>query len=785
MSERLGGRASVRIFAVFAVALLMLSCLIVVLDDGNNETDPSKNKGSIETLDSIMTGTTASFDDVILKGSAATDVVVLDGAIWFMYIKNGSQMAASYHPRPPSSDWNISFEAYAPREGSSYTSLNQSVGRFSLVAMIEDQKGNNRTGISLVVGKEGTEGVYLYNGSGWEMVVDDVLPAVIDRQTDSGSRPGRYIVSCAFDGDDIAKWTVRHVPDGDCFVYNVSLPSGCGLKPELKFYTNTTIGRLSTSGGIYGGWMVDDLGIRSIGTRYPVIDLAYEYVEKGDPFWLKVTDEYGRAIEDAKVEISGVSATLTPEGEYISLASRNVNWSSPTAYKVIVDGVTVDGLIDVTVMVSCSEASISKWWNGWDWATVFGTDDCGSISTALDMYRYYDHPVTAYIINCGSVSTSSLLKTKSEIAIHAGIKHDYQNWMKKNWTDSVEDAKRGHERLDRAYDFASRWDDPSYVGWGDTYISLANPGNTASLEMMYAQYLYGTRIEGVSSGFSGGVAFSPDLMGCYWPDGLTSSDAGYAWDPTSPYDLMDADRQWSTDGNGCSYDIVRTYADAGALFRIYNHPGMNISNPELLHWIDNDKTNYSKENWKATDGEAASYIFGKWTIDLEYDENASSDSCTVIDVSRIDPRPYGYWLVPVTIAVDTTGREIGSIEITEGDRTYRSDGNGTGLLRDLDGARTMDVGYDVRDGTLYVSYFWNSSSVLKINYADPEAPHGLVIGNEVSHKAGSADISGPSEDSGSDPVPALVQNGPVMMPTKDTDRSETKWKKASRRVDSG
>ncbi len=36
-------------------------------------------------------------------------------------------------------------------------------------------------------------------------------------------------------------------------------------------------------------------------------------------------------------------------------------------------------------------------------------------------------------------------------------------------------------------------------GAGDTYLSLANPGNTATYQMMFAQFAAGTRIEGICS----------------------------------------------------------------------------------------------------------------------------------------------------------------------------------------------------------------------------------------------------------------------------------------------
>ena len=54
---------------------------------------------------------------------------------------------------------------------------------------------------------------------------------------------------------------------------------------------------------------------------------------------------------------------------------------------------------------------------------------------------------------------------------------------------------------------------------------------------------------------------------------------------------------------------------------------------------------------------------------------------------------------------------VSDIVLSEGDRTYRAS---DGTLAELQAARVMDAGYDVRDGALYVSHFWNSSSRLTI-----------------------------------------------------------------------
>ena len=184
---------------------------------------------------------------------------------------------------------------------------------------------------------------------------------------------------------------------------------------------------------------------------------------------------------------------------------------------------------------------------------------------------------------------------------------------------------------------------------------------------------------------------------------------------------MDASRQWNTDNPGQTYERVKVIAERGGLLRVYAHPGYSIKDADILHWIDDDKTNYSFENWKATDGEAASYTYGRWTTDVVHNDGLSNEDTMVFDVGRQDPKAAGYWLVPVTVAIDIGGKDVKRVEVVEGGHTYSSDGAGDFALRDLDGARVMDLGYDIRGQTLYVSHFWNSSAQLRVvfNYTNP------------------------------------------------------------------
>ena len=464
--------------------------------------------------------------------------------------------------------------------------------------------------------------------------------------------------------------------------------------------------------------MLDDLGVRSTASRYAFVEPAYEYVPKDSPAWLVVQDGNGVPIGDAVVTIGGQVAVFDIiEGRYEATYDREVDWAVPTDYVVNLDGVEMSGRLEVTTVQTDPLASVPKWWNGWAWATVFGLDDCAGPASALNHYRDYDHPTTAYVMSIVG-NSSDVLATQSEIGLH--LPHDYTTWMKKSWTESVNAATSGQDTFSSAYNYSSRWDDPGYVGDGDAYISMANPGNSATYQMMYAQYAAGMRIEGIGSNLYNGVPGNSSLMGCYWVWG-SEIDPYVAWDPTSPYDLMDASRQWNTDNPGQTYDRVKVIAEGGGLLRVYAHPGHPINDAGILHWIDDAKTNYSLENWKATDGEAASYTYGRWTTDVVRNEGMSDDDTMVFDVSRQDPKAAGYWLVPVTVAIDIGGMDVKRVEVVEGGRTYSSDGAGEFALRDLDGARVMDLGYDIRDQTLYVSHFWNSSAQLRVvfNYTNP------------------------------------------------------------------
>lgn len=276
--------------------------------------------------------------------------------------------------------------------------------------------------------------------------------------------------------------------------------------------------------------------------------------------------------------------------------------------------------------------------------------------------------------------------------------------------------------LEGAYTFASRWDNPAYVGAGDTYIAIANPGNSGSWEQMYAEYARGTRIMGFTSNPYNGAPGNTSLVGSWWVPFYPPKSGSWLpplsqWYPYATYDMMDDVRGPSTDNDIPSYIWLLTFwmAQNGGVQRIYNHGIISPTAAQLLWWIDNPKTNFSYENWKATDGEVASYVYGHWSTDITFDSAKSNSTITAYQVSRVDPIPAGYWRVPVTIAFNASGRHLSDIVVKEGPMTLLMS---NGSLRNLTGKRIMDVGYDIRGDTIYVSYFWNSSTELSFVFAD-------------------------------------------------------------------
>ena len=679
--------------------------------------------GTSETFWNVSTGTAApaTFDDMILVEQAYTDSVVLDGWLWEMTKASMDGTVAWFSPSGPAgrtNDWNISVEITRPREDSAYLSSNISAqaGSQSLIIYLTNQTGFVLTAVNLTTGSYLSEsiGVYSAPSDTWSQVADDLLPAFPHDSEDFGYRPDHYVVAFAhvFASSEV-EIVVRNTGSGIVFIGNVSVPTIEGAdNPQLRFDIESAVGKQG-SYNIAGGWIVDNLMFRSLKSRYPVVGPVYERVAKSAPLWLEVGDIDGGAISDCEVYINGTLATYNAVTQrYEAYLDRAVDWDVRIPCSVLVDGVLVNDTLEVsTTLDPAHRASLPRWWNGWDWVTVLGKDDATSPLSAPLIFSGYYHPKTSYI-NSGFLDNSTdLLATQSEIAIH--FPHDLAFWGHKFWDEAVTSAQTGHSTFENSYWFASRWDDPRYVGKGDSYISLANPGNSGSWEQLFAEYARGTRMMGICSQYY--LAGNSSLMGSYWMYGPTNAEipSWASWHPNTRLDLMDMFRGLNTDTvNPNEWSIAYSVAQASGVLRIYNH--IAVADPVFLHWLCDNKTNLSYENWKATDGEVASYIYGSRSTDVVYDLSSTYDVWTY-DVSRRSPYVAGYWNVPVTVAIDISEKKVSDVEVMSGSWDLKAS---DGSLRDLQGNRTMDVGFDIRGSTLYVSYFWNASSILKV-YVTP------------------------------------------------------------------
>jgi len=688
--------------------------------------------GMSETFWDVSTGTHApsTFNDITLVQQTNTDSVVLDGWLWEMTKASMVGTVAWFSPSGPSTrtnDWNISAEITRPREDSSYSSMNISTaaGNQSLIVYLTNDSGLILAGLSLTTGSSFGESIKIYDASSpaWTKVADDILPSYPHDHETYGFKPDRYIVSFShlFLSSEV-QIVVRNTAIGIVFVGNLSIPALEGVdNPQLRFDIDSAVGKYNAY-DVAGGWIIDNLMFRSAFSRYPTVEPVYECVARQDQLWLAIRDIGGNSITDADVTIDGTHAAYDAgSGRYLAYLDRAVDWDVPIPYSIVADGILVNDTLKVSTTPNpANGVSIPRWWNGWDWVTVLGRDDSSTPLSAPQLYSAFNHPKTSYINTGFTGNSTDVLATQSEIAIH--YPHDYALWGHKFWVESVASAETGHTTLENAYWFASRWDDPRYVGKGDSYISIANPGNSGSWEQMFAEYARGTRVMGISSQFY--LAGNSSLIGSYWMygSGVPTIPDWASWHPNSRMDMMDMDRALGVDFlDPHEWDKAFLAAESGGAFRIYNHN--NVVDPAFLRWICNNKTNLSYENWKATDGEVASYIYGSRSTDVVFNSSSVYNQW-IFDVSRRSPYAAGYWNVPVTVAIDVSDKNVGDVEIISGTRDLKmSDGS----LRDLKGNRTMDVGFDIRGNTLYVSYFWNASSSLKVSVQSLANPRPMNL----------------------------------------------------------
>jgi hypothetical protein len=663
-------------------------------------------EGSRITFADVPTGTTTSLPFLELHRNEATDVVVLDAQLWIMYRSSDHSPIASYRPEFAMDAWNISFEAYAPRTGNSY--YNMDPGRFGLEALISN--GNSRLGIELCVGNASSEGIYLIEGQARTLLRAGMAPAYPNGNSSDGMRPDRYVVAFEKSGGSI-KISVINKGAGIAIVLTRQFAAA---GPVLDLFSDSVVKMGGTPArSVNGGWMVDDLTVRSPGAKYPTMPQLWATADRNAAVRIDLVDENGMGI-DAAVSIGGHDAFRSGTS-YLAYYDRLADWCVPTTVIVDSGAVRFCDRILLTTTASAPGASIANWWSGWDWVSVFGTDDCSGFGTVSSVYQGIDHPLTAYVMSTVGGSPE-ILATQSELGMH--LPHDYMEWKRKNWAEAVASASSSHTQMENAYTFASRWDDPSYVGRGDTYISFACPGSAATYEIMFAQFMEGTRIQGASSNPWDTVPGNYSIYGSWWLNDASWWDStNNSWDPARPMDLMDAMRQYNTDNGNAAWSTVRQVAAEGGLLRVYNHQQSSPMLPAaraVLNWIVEKKNDYAYENWKATDGEAASYVYARHTTTL----SANSSLDFAYDVERKDPRDAGYWLVPVTVSIDLGGRQVRSITVVE----HTTAGDVSQALSPLSGKRVMEIGYDIRNGVAQVSAFYNGSATIIIDSVTTD-PH--------------------------------------------------------------
>ena len=707
--------------------------------------------GFVETLSDLPTGTHDPSTIKLSSGSldlidvdSDEESVVLGGALYeFARTNHANITVARYTPilMDDGLGWNLSLELYPIREESSYRGVGKPCPKLGVLVYLSDGS-SKMAGVSLIVGNpaEGLEAVKTYDAQTdtWTLAANDIIPSDPNRHDDHpegpqlsqaiyGEMPDHYTVSFRYaSGSSTAEITIVHTSIGVVSKRIVGLPHQITGSPVLVLDTDWGVVPPPTdfTHSNWGYWALDNIGFRGLLTRYVSPGPVYEYVTRGYPSWVSVKDIDGSTVTDAEVKIAGDIAFYIPARQrYEVVEDLAVDWNQDVSYTVEVDGLEYSNKMAVTVMpdLSSQDVTLPLWWNGWDWVSVFGTDDCSYPTQSRTAYAAFDHPGTSYMWGSGSGSSADLLPSQSEMGAH--YPHLYYQWPRYTWTEAVNSAAQTHSFLVDVYDFASRWDDPSYVGVGDMYITVACPGNSASWQQLYAQYESGTRIMGITSNYYNGAGGNHSLIGSWYNQPYPPVYSDWTapitqWYPYTPYDMMDASRGPDSGAAPPSSEWQITFwmAEHGGVRRVYNHGSVEQDVASvLLSWIDTPKSNFSYENWKATDGEVASYVYGRWSTDVVYDQFSSNDTIIAYDVSRQDPIAAGYWRVPVTLAFNASGRTLVDINITEGGHTYLKSDN---TLRNLQSKRIMDVGYDIRGETVYVSYFWNSTSKLSFIFSD-------------------------------------------------------------------
>ncbi len=659
--------------------------------------------GSFETFSGAPNGTRNHWHNVSLAQSRNSESIILGGSVWVVIIGNvTNQMLLGYAPTPQGGNWVVSFETYAPKQKDGWKSTQPH--HIGLTSALLGTNGRSIAPIDLSYGSLNSAYMSI-NGT---RVADKLLDPRPNNGAAHGTLPDRYLVSYAKNGTDMI-CSVREMASGIVYSRHVIVPVGWSFSQLILSSTSTVLKIRNPGVPTYSftfarSWVIDNLGCRGLSAPYPLIAPSYEYVYTNSP------SPSLHGLSGANVTIDGKQAQFNAStGNYEVNVPYALGWAMAHRYSVLDNGVYVNGTVAVTMLSSTANAYLPKWYNGLDFVTVFGVDDCNGPIMAMQMYATYNVPVTAYCFGPGG-SSKDILATGSEIALH--YPHYWWSGNIAFWSDSLNRASLGMTFLRSNYSFASKWDNPAYVGNGSTFISMAWPGNQATPELMQALYGTGIRIAGRAADLG---APSNRILTGSWYNGTEY--------PYQPIYLMDANRGlcWDHYQNWNSLmSFASGIAQGGGVIRIYGHPWHSIQIPAFVHWLADKKTNYTYENWLATDGEVASYVYGHFTTSIKCD--GLSNNTETFTVNRADPRQAGYWLVPITVGIDVSGRTVQEVVITDNSHTYRMS---DGTLKNLDGKRILGTGYSITDGTLYLTQFWNSSATIKVVFAG--APISLQL----------------------------------------------------------
>lgn len=225
---------------------------------------------------------------------------------------------------------------------------------------------------------------------------------------------------------------------------------------------------------------------------------------------------------------------------------------------------------------NATDATVGFWFNGWGWASILGTDDCINASSAIDYYasaNITDVPTVAYLYaHQDSGSAVEILSSDSELALH--YPHDWNTSQFINYSEAIQLAEEGKNFMDY-YTYASKWDSPGNGGKGHTFISMANPGDEATIPMLAALWEYaGIRMDGSAS------CLNSTMLGSWYSTGN--------YQPVAPFSLMNIDRQICAD-HYCNWSSLMNIANLASsqhgVVTIYGHPDKLIKIPEFLHWL--------------------------------------------------------------------------------------------------------------------------------------------------------------------------------------------------------